>query len=119
MKANGMTLLEVMVALAIFAVAGLALMQAAGGQVNGLAHLEERTFAGWVADNQMAEVQLSGKWPGLSWISGQEEMAGHTWYWRWQGVETADGDFRAVDVEVRPEEKSASPLVSLRGYVSK
>jgi len=118
-KAAGMTLLEVMVALAVFAVAGLALVKSAGEQVGGLGHLEQRTFANWVADNQMAERRLEGKWPGLSWVNGKEEMAGHTWYWRWQGVQTADDSFRALDVEVRADEKDASPLVTLRSYVNK
>jgi general secretion pathway protein I len=114
-----MTLLEVMVAMAIFAIAGLTLMKTVTEQVVALATLEDKTFAGWVADNQLAEIKLSEKWPNLSWTSGKEEMAGRTYYWRWHGIETADPQFRAMDVEVRDEEKAVDPRATLRSYVSK
>lgn len=119
MNHRGMTLLEVMVALAIFAMAGLAVMQTVTQQLVGLSMLEEKTFAAWVADNRQVDLRLSNNWPGLSWTNGEEEMAGQTWYWRWKGVETQDGNFRALDVEVRNDAKAKNPRLSLRTYVSR
>ena len=119
MSCRGMTLLEVMVALAIFAVAGIAVMSSVSQQLVGLTALEEKTMATWVADNRQVEVKLRKNWPGLSWTNGKEEMAGQTWYWRWRGVETQDSSFRALDVEVRSEEKAKDPRVTLRTYVSR
>ena len=119
MSCRGMTLLEVMVALAIFAVAGIAVMSSVSLQLVGLTALEEKTIATWVADNRQVEVKLRKNWPGLSWTNGKEEMAGQTWYWRWRGVETQDSSFRALDVEVRSEEKAKDPRVTLRTYVSR
>lgn len=119
MSCRGMTLLEVMVALAIFAVAGIAVMSSVSQQLVGLTALEEKTIATWVADNRQVEVKLRKNWPGLSWTNGKEEMAGQTWYWRWRGVETQDSNFRALDVEVRNEEKAKDPRVTLRTYVSR
>lgn len=114
-----MTLLEVMVALAIFALAGIAVMSSVSQQLVGLTALEEKTLATWVADNRLVEIKLRKSWPGLTWINGKEEMAGQTWYWRWQGVETQDASFRAIDVEVRNDEKAKDPRVTLRTYVSR
>ena len=119
MSCRGMTLLEVMVALAIFALAGIAVMSSVSQQLVGLTALEEKTIATWVADNRQVEVKLRKNWPGLSWTNGKEEMAGQTWYWRWRGVETQDSSFRALDVEVRSEEKAKDPRVTLRTYVSR
>lgn len=119
MKAQGMTLLEVMVALAVFAMAGIALMHTVTQQMAGLSSLEEKTFATWVADNRQVELQLQTVWPGLSWVQGTEEMAGQTWYWRWRGVETNDSNFRALDVEVRTAEKAPEPRMTLRTYASR
>ena len=119
MSCRGMTLLEVMVALAIFAVAGIAVMSSVSQQLVGLTALEEKTMATWVADNRQVEVKLRKSWPGLSWTNGKEEMAGQTWYWRWRGVETQDSSFRALDVEVLSEEKAKDPRVTLRSYVSR
>ena len=54
-KSAGFTLLEVMVALAICAMAGIAAMQATGEHINHLSSIEEQTYASWVAENVMVE----------------------------------------------------------------
>ena len=51
---QGMTLLEVLVALAIFATAALSVLRAVTQHINTLGYLEEKTFAGLEVDNQMA-----------------------------------------------------------------
>ena len=79
-KARGMTLLEVMVALAVFAIAGLAVMKTASEHLSGLNYLEEKTLATWVVENQLVQQKLEAKWPGDSWVEGNEELAGETWY---------------------------------------
>ena len=116
---RGMTLLEVLVALAVFALAGLAMVRTVTGQMVALGDMEEKTLATWVADNQLAELTLAKRWPGLDWTKGQEKMAGRTWYWRWQGVETNDDNFRALDVQVSTDEEGKSPRATLRTYVSR
>lgn len=119
MKCQGMSLLEVMVALAIFASAAGAIVRMLGEQVSGITALEESTFASWVADNQMVSVRLSTSWPNLSGQAGEERMAGKVWYWRWRGRETADPQFRALDVEVRDSQDAAAPRASLRSYFTR
>ncbi len=56
MNCRGMTLLEVMVAMAIFAIAGITLMETVTEQVVALATLEDKTFASWGADNPLVTV---------------------------------------------------------------
>jgi hypothetical protein len=65
------------------------------------------------------QFSLAEQWPNLAWTNGQEQMAGRTYYWRWHGIETADPQFRAIDVEVRDAEKATDPRATLRSYVSK
>ena len=119
MNARGMTLLEVMVALAIFAVAGLALVRTVSQQTVGLSALEEKTLATWVVENQLVQQKLENKWPGDSWVEGDEQMAGSTWYWRYRGAATADNNFRALDMEVRTEAKAENPVAMMRTYISR
>ncbi len=118
-RARGMTLLEVMVALAVFAAAGIAVMRTASEHIRSLSYLEEKTFASWVASNQLVQARLENKWPNFSWQKGEEELAGQTWYWRWKGVETGDNNFRAMDIEVSLDEKMKTSLANVRTYVSK
>ncbi len=57
-RSRGMTLLEVLVALAIFATAAISVIRAVTQHINTLSYLEEKTFAAMVVDNQMALVML-------------------------------------------------------------
>ena len=110
-KQAGMTLIEVMVALAVFALAGLAVMQATLQQTRQLGRMEEKTLAGWLADNQLVQLRLENRWPALSW----SETTVHI---RWQGVETDLPQLRALDVEVRRAKSDKMPVSSLRTYVT-
>ncbi|QFI53326.1 type II secretion system minor pseudopilin GspI [Aeromonas simiae] len=119
MKARGMTLLEVMVALAVFAIAGLAVMKTASEHLSGLSYLEQKTLATWVAENQLVQLRLEQKWPGESWVEGESELAGSKWYWRYRGQPTQDANFRLIELEVRDEAKGPNPITLLRTYINK
>lgn len=123
----GMTLIEVMVALVIFALAGLAVMQSTLQQTRQLGRMEEKILASWLADNQLVQLRLEKRWPALSWSETTVEAAGTRWFVRWQGVETALPQLRALDVEVRRQKRSraaghpahlgdAAMITKMRGF---
>ncbi|MEZ9231598.1 type II secretion system minor pseudopilin GspI [Vibrio amylolyticus] len=114
-KNRGMTLLEVLIALAIFATAAISVIRSVGQHINTLSHLEERTFAAMVVDNQMAKVMLAPQ--ALSEKKGSEELAGQKWYWQVTPIETSDGLLKAFDVSAGLTEKG-SAIVTVRSYVS-
>ncbi|WP_194438184.1 type II secretion system minor pseudopilin GspI [Vibrio fluminensis] len=118
MKRNerGLTLLEVLVALAIFAMSAMALIRSVGQHINTLTLMEEKTFAAMVADNQMAKVMLNPK--GLRKQSGKEKLADREWFWTISPVSTQQGLLRAFDVEVAREAKGEA-IISVRSYVPK
>lgn len=113
----GMTLLEVMVAMAVFATAGLAVMKVATENLSSLAYLEEKTFANWVAANTLTELKLAKVMPGKSWRNGESEFAGRTWYWRYKAQATDSSDFVGVTVEVATDKKYESRVSHLLTYV--
>ncbi|CPR19686.1 General secretion pathway protein I [Brenneria goodwinii] len=112
-----MTLLEVLVAVSVFALAGLALLKATTQQAAGIGRLEEKTFAAWIAENQQVRLRLEQTWPETRWVGGETLFAGERWYWRWQGVTTGDSRLRALDVEVRRQKTAPSADGYLRTYV--
>lgn len=116
---RGMTLLEVLVALAVFAFAALALMKVIGEGVATLDHLQDKTIAHWVAQNRLALVQLEPEFPSTGTRQGKTDMAGRTWFWRAIVKSTADKELRRVEVEVRESEDSESPLETLVGFVGR
>jgi len=117
-KSAGMTLLEVMLALVILASAGLAVMQSASQSLNNQNYLQQKTFASWVASNRLAQLKLEEKWPNLSWTREEIQFADVKWYVRFQGVATADSDFRALDIEVS-DSKDGQAIGYIRTYIAK
>ncbi|ASI97671.1 type II secretion system minor pseudopilin GspI [Vibrio rotiferianus] len=115
-RARGMTLLEVLVALAIFATAAISVIRSVSQHINTVSYLEEKMFAAMVVDNQMANVMLDSS--ALKAKKGTEELAGRTWYWKVTPVATTQPLLKAFDVSVAVE-KSASPIVTVRSYVDK
>lgn len=58
-------MIEVLVALAIIAVALAASLRAVGALATGEADLHRRLLAGWSADNELAQLRLTHTWPEL------------------------------------------------------
>jgi len=99
-RGGGFSLLEVMIALAVVAIAVLALARVSGDAPAHLAHLRERSTARWVAENAVAGMRLQPGLPEPGERSGRERMGGIDWRWR-AGVEaTAQPRLRRVEVIV-------------------
>ena len=58
-RVQGFTLLEVLVALAIFALVAASVLSATARSLQTASRLEEKTLAMWIADNRLTELQLS------------------------------------------------------------
>lgn len=116
---KGMTLLEVMVALLIFAMTGTAILKAAGDHLSSVGQVEAVTFANWVASNRLSQLQLDTTWPPKNNVKGNMEMADRTWYWRQSVTKTNDDDLRAVTIYVGEDKEYASSVTSVTTFVAK
>lgn len=85
-QTRGFTLLEVLVALAIFALVAAVVLTAAGRSVANAGRLETLTLAGWIADNRLTELQLQRPPPGI----GREERALAFGGRQWQTLSTVE-----------------------------
>ncbi|WP_108453371.1 type II secretion system minor pseudopilin GspI [Enterobacter cloacae] len=112
-KEQGMTLLEVMVALVIFSTAALALMNSVSLNVRFTHGLGDSLQASWVAENQLAEAKLSNTPFPDALQTGTEIMGGRSWIWRKQRVKTAENSF-ADEVQVYAEDDEDKPVLSLQ-----
>lgn len=119
MKQRGFTLLEVMVALLIFALTGTAVMKSAGENLNGVGLIEQVTFATWVANNRLTQVNFEPVWPPKNNERGTMEMAERTFYWQQKVTTTADNDIRAVEVVVSEDAQFSSSITSVTSFVSR
>lgn len=98
---RGFTLVEVLIALAVLAIALAAVMRALGQGIDLSAGLRDRNVALWVAQNRLALHQIQHDWPAQDTTEGTIEMAGREWRWREQVASTPEPALRRIEIEVR------------------
>jgi general secretion pathway protein I len=101
---SGFTLLEVMVALAIFAVAAVALTQAGMSYVNAVQSLETRTLAHFVAMNKAASININQTWLEGSGEDNVEEQGRHWMISTEASTLPFSQDVRRVLIKIAPIE---------------
>lgn len=117
---RGFTLVEVMVALAIVAVAVSALLVQMMSNVDHIAYLRDKTIAHWVALNQLELVYIENQHSNSMLDrtrTGSEEMAGREWFWTIKPVKTANKDFLQLQVSVALDQETDSSLVQVVGMI--
>lgn len=142
-RLRGFTLLEAMIALAIAAAALPALVTLVMSQLDGSAWVRDKTYAYWVAENQLTRIKLlqtqkqqghlnSYKLPEKD--AGVVDMLGLRWQWQMQ-TEAMDTmpvpGFKRVEIHVRllgaaegaslgvtSVNENIAPLASVIGYVN-
>ncbi|MAK71026.1 MAG: type II secretion system protein GspI [Idiomarina sp.] len=115
-SAHGFTLIEVMVAMAIFGTAALAAVNAASSHLTSISQIQQKTFAQYVASNRLVELTLASQWPIEDNASGRMQMAEQDWQWQQQVVETVTPDVVAVTVSVSKPNQDGE-IIALTRYV--
>ncbi len=100
---TGFTLIEVLVALAIVAIALGAGMKASGALAGNAQRLADVSAAQWCAENQLTEMRLTRQFPGV----GDSDFACEQLGRRYDGLmkvrPTPNPNFRRVDAIVKDE----------------
>lgn len=140
---GGFTLIETMIALMIAAVALPALVTLVMAQLDGAASIRDKTYAYWVAENEMTRFKLLqqqklqnkiGSYQLPEKESGVRVMLGLRWQWQMQtfGMENLPvKGFKRIEIKVRllglaegvnlgggMVDEDNPALASLTGYVS-
>ena len=113
-RQRAFTLLEVLVALAIFATVAAAVLTAAASSVRNAARLEEKALAGWIADNQLVELQLQRPSPGTGRNQREVSYAGRDWQLQEAIDSTSDPAMRRVTLWVAPRDRRSSDSIEER-----
>lgn len=96
---KGFTLIEVVVALAIFAIAAMALTKIAMQYTQSTANSILRTKAQFVAQNEIAQMEINAEWlDGTQ--SKQVTSQGETWQIDKQAESTVSPEVQKIDIQV-------------------
>lgn len=127
-NSKGFTLLEVIVAMAVAAIGLAGVIKVAGGNAYNAQYLQEKTFAQWVAMNQITELRVKNDFPAIGKKTGDMEMAGRKWYWQQEtkaaplkipGIDVGK-ELRIIEVIVYADEgRKNGALASLSTYLAK
>ncbi|MHC8303830.1 type II secretion system minor pseudopilin GspI [Pseudomonas sp. PB3P13] len=96
-RMRGFTLLEIMVALAIFSTLAAAALSASQYVVKQTGRVEERLVAAWLADNQLNELRLQS---GVAVGQSQDIVAMNRRDWLLQQRVSTASDQRLLQVDI-------------------
>ena len=114
---SGFTLIEILVALAILALALSAAMATVHGTVMFGATLEDRVLAGWIAENHISEFRLGIDTPDVGESGDTVEFAGRDWRWTARVSETPAEGLMRIDVDVAYADDPDRVLITLSGFM--
>jgi general secretion pathway protein I len=113
----GFTLLEMLVALAILAVALMASFRALTATIVSADSLHAHLLGDWVAANRLAELRANNIFPETGSAEGEARQAGRVYQWHEVIKATPNPLFRRVDIEVYAE-SGGNAISRLSGYVA-
>ncbi|HEX6929957.1 MAG TPA: type II secretion system minor pseudopilin GspI [Gammaproteobacteria bacterium] len=112
---RGFTLMEILVALAVVGIGLAALLGASGRATREAADLRDRTYAGWVAQNVLAEIRVSPETLSTGTRDGDEMLGGERWTWTAEISEAAIPALRHIIIRVGKEDTEGS-IVTMSAF---
>ncbi len=116
-RAGGFTLIEVMVAFLVLAIAIAATIRMSSRSIDLTQQLRARMLADWVIQDRLEEHKAMRHWPALGVREGTVEQAGHKFFWRETVGPTQVSRFRRIEIVVLdrsdPDTVLASQVTSM------
>lgn len=118
---TGFTLIEVLVALAIFGIVALTLLTTSRDQIRQASAVEDRLVAHWVALNTLTDLQAGSEYLEIGSSDSTAVMAGRDWYVSILVSATPSASVRHLDISVAPYDpinaRPGSDLVTEVGFL--
>ena len=110
---HGFTLIETLVAVAIFSLAALALLRLEGVTLASTAMLTDRAVGQIVTRNLAVQIRTDQRAPAFGDNSGSVVNAGRRWRWTSHTKRTEDVRIARIDIEVADDQGRPSGALSM------
>lgn len=117
-RSRGFTLLEVLVALVIVGLGMIAVFEQLNQMLTTTARLRDKTFATWIAEDRITELQVNGQYPDVGERRDELEMARAEWTYTIKVSQIPGREMRRVDVTVSYADTPNDILAEVAGFVS-
>jgi len=112
-RQDGFTVVETLVALFVFALAGVGLISMQTQSIDSYARVETRALASIVAENQLTDTMALRNPPSVGVREGETQLGGRNWRWRVEVVATDDPATLRVDASAfAADQEAANATVS-------
>ena len=121
----GFTLIEVLVALMVFAIVGFAVTSRVGDIVNQTFGLERRTVAHWVAENHLNRMRIARRSTTEPIVTGRDRervlMSGREWHLDIDVQDTEHPWVRRVEIDVYEvvDDVDIGPIENMSSYIGR
>jgi len=116
--AEGFTLVEVLVALTLIAIALMASLRATAALSVNAYELRQRTLAQWSAENRLARMRIEREWPALGRRDAPCPQVEVQLICEEEVFITPNAQFRRVEIRVYPEQGERIRLARLTGFAT-
>lgn len=117
LRSKGFTLLEVMIAVTVFAAIAVTISETASQSVSSVLYLQDKTLASMVAENRMTEMRLQGL-PAVGEKNDTVKFANREWHLNITATATDFPDTHMVTIavsDIAHKDSSILQLTSIMG----
>ncbi|HAK51099.1 MAG TPA: type II secretion system protein GspI [Gammaproteobacteria bacterium] len=122
-KSKGFTLVEIMIAMAIFAIVSTTVLKNATQSISQTRMIKERTIAQWIAENQLQELRMLPRgdehFPSVGIDRSSVTMANREWQVEMDVSNTGNELMRRIEVVVFDDADLDVPLAQLTGFLGR
>ncbi|MFN5880212.1 MAG: type II secretion system minor pseudopilin GspI [Burkholderiales bacterium] len=117
-RSSGFTLVEVLVALTLVAIALMASLRATAALSANAHELRQRALAQWSAENRLARMRIEREWPALGRRQVDCPQAEVRLTCEEEVFATPNAQFRRVEIRVYPAQGERIRLARLTGFAT-
>lgn len=116
----GFTLIEVLVALLVFALIATAAAQVGSQYIGSFERIRDKTLASWIAENHLTELRLADSAPEVSENDKELDYGQYHWQMTTKVSATEEASIRRIDVTVAKypgQQDDPQPVLTMSGFI--